>query len=293
MNRLPTELHRLYAPPAPDGQAPAPEQASLVNALGQVRAMVLELGRPADWAALAKVWHGVQAELDLPAPAIAVSGVDGYQLWFSLAEPLPAAQALAFLESLRAHFLADIKPHRISLMPALDAASAQSAQSARHARPVPAQQASSGRWSAFVAPDLAPVFADEPWLDLPPNPDGQAALLSRLKSIVAADFQRAVDTLRPALPTLRAVEPPQLSAPAAQAAQVAQVAQAAQAAQAALADQAGAGLGLADTRALPAGAWRAPQAFLLDVMNNDRVALGLRIEAAKALLPYFDDPRNP
>ena len=118
-------------------------------------------------------------------------------------------------------------------------------------------------------------------------------MLSRIKSIVAADFQRAVDTLRPALPTLRAVEPPQLSAPAAQAAQVAQVAQVAQAAQAVLADQAGAGLGLADTRALPAGAWRAPQAFLLDVMNNDRVALGLRIEAAKALLPYFDDPRNP
>ena len=284
MNRLPTELHRLYAPPAPNDPAPAPEQASLVNAQGQVRAMVLELGRPADWAPLAKVWHGVQAELDLPAPAIAVSGVDGYQLWFSLAEPLPAAQALAFLESLRAHFLADIKPHRISLMPALDAASAQSA---RHARPVPAQQASSGRWSAFVAPDLAPVFADEPWLDLPPNPDGQAALLSRLKSIVAADFQRAVDTLRPALPTARAVDPPQLSAPTATAAH------AALAAPAARADRAVAGLGLANTPAAPAGAWRTPQDFLLDVMNDDRVALGQRIEAAKALLPSFHDPRNP
>lgn len=284
MNRLPTELHRLYAPPAPNDPAPAPEQANLVNAHGQVRAMVLELGRPADWAPLAKVWHGVQAELDLPAPAIAVSGVDGYQLWFSLAEPLPAAQALAFLESLRAHFLADIKPHRISLMPALDAASAQSA---RHARPVPAQQASSGRWSAFVAPDLAPVFADEPWLDLPPNPDGQAALLSRLKSIVAADFQRAVDTLRPALPTARAVDPPQLSAPTATAAH------AALAAPAARADRAVAGLGLANTPAAPAGAWRTPQDFLLDVMNDDRVALGQRIEAAKALLPSFHDPRNP
>ena len=290
MNRLPTELHRLYAPPAPNDPAPAPEQASLVNAQGQVRAMVLELGRPADWAPLAKVWHGVQAELDLPAPAIAVSGVDGYQLWFSLAEPLPAAQALAFLESLRAHFLADIKPHRISLMPALDAASAQSAQSARHARPVPAQQASSGRWSAFVAPDLAPVFADEPWLDLPPNPDGQAALLSRLKSIVAADFQRAVDTLRPALPTARAVDPPQLFAPTATAAHAAPAALAAPAARA---DQAVAGLGLANTPAAPAGAWRTPQDFLLDVMNDDRVALGQRIEAAKALLPSFHDPRNP
>ena len=275
MNRLPTELHRLYAPTAPDGQDPTPDQISLVNAQGQVRAMVLELGRPADWAALAKVWNGVQAELDLPAPAIAVSGGDGYQLWFSLAEPVATAQAQAFLELLRLRYLADIKTQRISLMPTGDASSPWSA---RHAWPVPAQQASSGRWSAFVAPDLAPVFADEPWLDLPPSPEGQAGLLSRLKSMPAADFERAVDTLRPALPTLRAGEPPPLSALSALAA---------------LAEPAAAGLGLVDTRAAPAGAWRAPKAFLLDVMNNDSVALGLRIDAAKALLPYFDDSRRP
>ena len=280
MNRLTTELQRLYAPPPPDGQDPAPDQTSLVNAQGQVRAMVLELGRPADWPALAKVWHGVQAELDLPAPAIAVSGVDGYQLWFSLAEPLPAAQALAFLESLRLRYLADIKPHRISLLPALVATSAQSA---RHARPVPAQQAGSGRWSAFVAPDLAPVFADEPWLDLPPNPDGQASLLSRLKSTGAADFQRALETLSPALPALRAGDPRPLSALSAQ------PAAAAAATLVTLADPATASGGLVGSHAAPAGARRAPKAFLLDVMNDANVALGLRIEAAKALLPYFDD----
>ena len=292
MNRLTTELQRLYAPPPPDGLDLAPDQASLVNAQGQVRAMVLELGRPADWAALAKVWHGVQAELDLPAPAIAVSGVDGYQLWFSLAEPLPAAQALAFLELLCLRYLADIKPHRISLMPALVAASAQparvaaSAQPARHARPVPAQQAGSGRWSAFVAPDLAPVFADEPWLDLPPNPDGQAGLLSRLKSTIAADFQRALETLSPALPALRAGDPRPLSALSALSAQPAA---AAAATLAALADPATASGDLVGSPAAPAGARRAPKTFLFDVMNDASVALGLRIEAAKALLPYFDD----
>jgi hypothetical protein len=43
------------------------------------------------------------------------------------------------------------------------------------------------------------------------------------------------------------------------------------------------------SHAAPAGARRAPKAFLLDVMNDASVALGLRIEAAKALLPYFDD----
>jgi hypothetical protein len=31
-----------------------------------------------------------------------------------------------------------------------------------------------------------------------------------------------------------------------------------------------------------------PKRFLLDVMNNDSLDLALRIEAAKALLPYFD-----
>jgi hypothetical protein len=36
--------------------------------------MVLELARPAEWPPLARVWQAVQAELGLPAPAIAVSG---------------------------------------------------------------------------------------------------------------------------------------------------------------------------------------------------------------------------
>jgi hypothetical protein len=210
--------------------------------------MVLELARPADWAALSKVWQGVQADLELPAPAIAVSGTDGYQLWFSLSEPVPAPQAMTFLESLRVRYLSDIKTQRIALMPVADAASPLHAV---HAMMVPALQANGSHWSAFVAPDLAPVFAEEPWLDIPPGPEGQSDLLSRLKSIPAADFQRALERLRPA------------TVPGA---------------------------------ALPAsgstervGASPGPKRFLLDVMNDETVALGLRIEAAKALLPYVDD----
>ena len=250
MNKLQSELRRLYVPQAPVGEGAAdPEEPSLIDGDGRVRAMVLELARPADWAALSKVWQGVQADLELPAPAIAVSGTDGYQLWFSLAEPVPAPQAMVFLEALRVRYLSDVKTQRIGLMPTLDASSPLQAV---HAKRVPALQANGSHWSAFVAPDLAPVFADEPWLDTPPSSDGQSDLLSRLKSIPLAAFQRALERLRP-------TQVPGAQLPPS-----------------GLAERAGAGLD--------------PKRFLLDVMNDETVALGLRIEAAKALLPYVDDP---
>ena len=250
MNKLQSELRRLYLPQAAAGEGAAdPEEPSLIDGDGRVRAMVLELARPADWAALSKVWQGVQADLELPAPAIAVSGTDGYQLWFSLTEPVPASQAMVFLESLRVRYLSDIKAQRVGLMPALDASSPLQVL---HARAVPALQANGSHWSAFVAPDLAPVFADEPWLDTPPSPEGQSELLSRLKSIPPADFQRALERLRPAMV-------PGASLPAS-----------------GPAERISAGLD--------------PKRFLLDVMNDETVALGLRIEAAKALLPYVDGP---
>lgn len=263
MTRLPLELRRLYLPAALAAQATDTDEPGLVDAAGQVRAMVLERRRPADWAALARVWQGVQADLDLPAPAIAVSGQDGYQLWFSLAQPVPAAEAVDFLDALRRRYLGDIKAPRVALWPRIDAdAPAQVV----HAPWVPAPQADSGRWSAFVASDLAPVFADEPWLDLPPNPDGQASLLAPLDSIPLADWQRAHDQLRPVVTT----------APS---------------------SQAGAPL-TAETTAPPgvrltvAGGGLDPQRFLLEVMNDETVALALRVEAAKALLPYVDGLRR-
>jgi len=244
MNRLQREVQRLYAVPTPGAADAAADEPCLIDADGRVRAMVLGLARPADWQALSKVWQGVQTDLALPAPAIAVSGTDGYQLWLSLAAPVPMPQAVAFLEALRQRYLSDIPAHRVALMPAADD------PCARHAKPVPAAQADSGLWSAFVAPDLAPMFADEPWLDLPPSPEGQSDLLSRLTCIRPDDFQRAQAQLMPALP----------AAPVP---------------------------GAVDSAALPAGTGRDPQRFLLDVMNDDRVALGLRIEAARALLPYL------
>lgn len=258
MNRLHRELLRLYVPQAPGGPDTEPDDASLIDPDGRVRAMVLALARPADWRALARVWQGVQADLALPAPAIAVSGDDSCQLWFSLATPVLAAQALAFVDALRLRYLADIPAHRVVLMPTL---AAGPPLQVRHARLVPARQAGSGQWSAFVAQDLAPAFADEPWLDLPPNPEGQANLLARLTSLSMADFELAQQRLI-------AANAPAQPAPAASPA----------------ASAAAAGGPVSDGPTA-ADAGQQARRFLLDVMHNDAVALGLRIEAAKALLP--------
>jgi hypothetical protein len=278
MNRLQTELHRLYrVHPAADRRA-EPESAELIDADGKTRALVLELARPADWEPLARVWRGVQADLGLPAPAVAVSGTDGLQLWFSLADSIPAGDAHAFLESLRLRYLSDLPPARVRLLPtetsARPAASAHAAPApSAHAALVPAEQAEEGRWSAFVAPDLAAIFTETPWLDIPPSADGQAELLCRLKSIGRSEFDEARARLAPAL------------APAAPAAGATQE------------PPSGARVGhaaAAETQALTvrtaghAGAAEARE-FLLQVMRDHTVELALRIEAAKALLPRSDD----
>jgi len=232
MNPLQTELQRLYL---------APE--------GLVRALVLELARPADWGLLSPVWRGLQTYLALPAPAVMVSGVDGYQLWLSLAEPVPLAEAAAFLEALRWHYLAEVAPQRIRLTPSLASPESQPAL------PVPSQQLATGYWSAFVAPDLAPIFADEPWLDQTPSPEAQASVLAGLQSIKAAAFAAALARLRPVAPTKRPPEPPSDVTSCAPVA--------------------------TSERLLP-------KAFLLAVVQDPAVALDLRIEAAKALLPYVE-----
>ncbi|GAB3645429.1 hypothetical protein [Ramlibacter alkalitolerans] len=220
MNRLQAELQRLY---------PAPAE-------GAVRALVLELAGAAAWEQLARVWHGVQVDLQLPAPGIAVSG-SGYQLWFSVAQPVPVQHALAFLETLRRRYLADVPHDRLRTSPA--------AAAAPEITGMPPAEQGEDRWSAFVAPDLAALFVDEPWLDLPPGSDAQAELLSRLQCMSLADLERA------------------LAEPAAAAATAA-------AAQA-----------------------QDPRGFLLAVMNDRAIELPLRIEAAKALLPYFEGQRAP
>jgi hypothetical protein len=232
--RLQLEWQRLYqAAPATD--AATDVATNVPTGSEQVRGMLMTLGKPADWLALSALWQGVQLDLSWPAPAIAVSGADGYQLWFSLAQAVPAQEVHAVLDALRQRYMGHIVPERVGIMPA-------------HASAMPGEQVMPDQWSAFVASDLAPMFADTPWLDIPPSPDGQADLLSGLNSIKPAAWQAALAQARP---------------PMQQAGAAAQVSQPGMPVQAPCAD---------------------PRRFLQSVMNDERVALALRIEAAKALL---------
>lgn len=230
MNRLQSELQRLYAP-----LSPAPADAT--------RALVLEVVGPGAWEALSGVWRGVQAELALPAPAVAVSGTEGMQLWFSLQDAVSTAQARQWLALLQAHGLAGL--------PALPAGRVRQYPPAEGPGPgcdaphAPTQVAATGHWSAVVAPDLAPIFSDTPWLDIEPSAEGQADLLARLQSITPAAWATALQRLQPRPGPAAAAAVPAAAAPAD-------------------------GLD--------------PRRFLQQVMNDSTVALALRIEAAKALL---------
>ena len=243
MSTLQAELDRLYLAHGRDIPNPHGAEPGLIAPDGTVRAMVLELARPADWNLLSAVWRGVQTDLEMPAPAIAVSGIDAYQLWFSLAEPVSVAQASAFLASLRLRYLSQVAPGRLAMRPAVDAAMPGNI---RHALLVPALQPATGQWSAFVAPDLAAIFAEEPWLDLPPNPEAQANVLARLECIKPAVFHAALEKRNDSRTS------PEVKASASH------------------------------------GNSLEPKSFLLDVMNDKTIELHLRMEAAKALLPYFE-----
>jgi hypothetical protein len=144
----------------------------------------------------------VQADLQLPAPAIAVAGSDGYQLWFALAQPVPAGEATSFLSALRTRYLADLAPDRVRMV-------AEAQASLR----VPPYEIDAGRWSAFVAPDLAALFSEETWLDLPPGADAQADLLSRLQCASPAEWSSARERVAPAATTTAAPDAPRRQDP--------------------------------------------------------------------------------
>ncbi len=252
MNRLQAQWQRLFLAAGADGL----DAAHRCDAQGQVRALVLELAHPADWSLMARVWRGVQADLQWPAPAIAVSGVDGYQLWFALRSPVSVDQALACLKALCARYLPEVAPQRLRLWPAPDATAPGGV---RHAGVVPAVHQPADVWSAFVAPDLAPVFVDTPWLDIPPGVDGQADLLAQIDPIAPDDWARAMASLLPASAPAPVATPP----------------------------------GQLPTAVHVGGTHTDPEHFLLAVMNNEAVDMALRIEAAKALLSARSQGERP
>ena len=239
MNPLQFELARLYGldASAADGAAPADGHGERQRG---IRALVLELRPPAGWGRLSSVWTGAQADLGLPPPAIAVSGVDGLQLWFSLASPTAPSAGALFLQGLRARYLPDLGSTHVRLI--ADTAQLPSA---------PPFEASPDHWSAFIAPDLASVFADTPWLDVPPNDEGQATLLRALEPIRQVAFEAALNQLGA---IKEAPVDLTLSGPR-------------------------------EMRTLEQGGANA-QRFLRRVMDDETAPLALRIEAAKALLEH-------
>lgn len=260
MSRLSAEIRRLFLPAEAVPTDAALQTLPWADPAGRLRALVLELARPADWHLLAAVWKGVQADLQLPAPAIAVNGTDGLQLWFSVAEPLDPDRAHAFLEALRLRYLAEVSRHRVTLMPAgsPDPQVPSAPAASQVPAPIPAPVGTSDHWSAFVAPDLAPLFDDTPWLDIPPGDDAQAGLLARLESIRPAQWETARHLLQPA-PTAG----PEIHRLAA-----------------------GDGASGPNDAGTPAACNSEARRFLLAVMNDPAAPLALRVEAAKAVLPY-------
>lgn len=232
----------------------------LVSADGMARAMVMSFKKPDDWDKVANLYQALQDELDLPAPAVSISGRKGYRLWFSLAEPVPVALTRGFLDALRRKYLAEITAVNFQLQPATGQAICKLA---------PALHAATGKWSAFIDPSMGAMFIAEPGLEMAPNMGRQADLLAGLKSIKAGDLQRALNVLQ------TAAEPagsPDLT-PAEGAARVPDTAS-----------------GPPPARLNVGKDYSDPKSFLLAVMNDASASARQRIRAAKALLPYFCAP---
>lgn len=211
MQKLIPELRRLYLldsqpyrvqdTPATDLTTAVLEQhlrgeqtvaLELVDAQGLVRALVIDFHGAAqgkgerDWSLLCELANALQTQLDLPAPAVSITG-SGYALWLSLATPVPAAQARHFLEQLRAAYFPDLKNAGFSLRPDADKPTAQLP---------PCLNRESGRWAAFIHPGMGASFSEEPGLEMQPPFAAQAAFLDGLRSITAEQFAQALEQLR-------------------------------------------------------------------------------------------------
>ena len=277
MNSLSHELQRLYChPDVPCQQAtpggslqatPLTDQAlsalagkpgfilPLQNAQGLVRTLTLTLNRNQDWHQLAALYAALEQDLALPLPALAVLATGGFQLWFSLDTPIEPARGHAFLAGLQSTYLAQVPSQWVKLQ-----ASVQGNETGIEL--VPNHHAASDCWSAFIDPALGGMFADEVGLDVPPNPEGQANILARFRSIKADDLQRAEVQLQTAVtPVTTAVPTAAIDSHPHSA------------------------------RLSVDAPFTDPKAFLLAVMNSPATSGELRVKAAAALLPYYEKPK--
>lgn len=189
MDKLISELRRLYLLNADNQQRLQHHlrgEATFAFDLAQdgvTRAIVIDFHKTAEeqhWLRLCDVANALQSELDLPAPAVSVSGGDSYRLWLSLASPLPVEQARQFLALLhKAYFedeQIDFGRTMVELPPCLHVAT--------------------GLWAAFINPSMGGALAEDLGLEMPPNEMAQAAFLERLDSISDEQFDHALATLQ-------------------------------------------------------------------------------------------------
>lgn len=193
MQKLVSELTRLYLSPGTLSSEALAQHVlgqttgatNLVTADGLTRAMCIAFHKDGEdaqhWSLLCAVANALQAELGLPAPAVSISGSDGYGLWLSLETPAPTAQVQRFLE-----LLCNAYCPGLELGP--DAATAA-------VELPPCLHQETGKWAAFINPGLGASFADESGLEMAPPFAGQAALLEDLRSISESEFLRAMNTL--------------------------------------------------------------------------------------------------
>lgn len=233
---------------------------SLVNAEGKVRTLVVSFKRSADWPQVSALYWSVQDELHLPAPAVSVSGEGGFQLWFSLAQPVAGELVQQFFRALRSKYLAEMPEVDFAFHPG---GSLQSSA----VNLVPGFQAVTQGWSAFIDPSLGEMFVNAPWLEMSPNLDRQADMLAAYESINPVDFERAIGELEVNNPN-------------------AQKTDSALAETAVILHQPNQSPALSHTTLSLGDGYADPRSFLLAVMNDPSAGGSLRVEAAKALLPY-------
>lgn len=169
MNKLTAELKRLYA-----------DARSISLSFRKLK----EDSEAGHWERLCAVANALQGELDLPAPAVSISGDGAYGLWLSLEKPLPAERAQEFVELLCAAYCPELgqSPGAVGKPLALP----------------PVLNHSSGKWAAFIHPGMGVSFAGDEGLEVQPPEAGQLALIEGLQSISEEQLAQAVARLRPA-----------------------------------------------------------------------------------------------
>jgi len=172
---------------------------NLVSQDGLTRTMVIDFDGCAHdngathWRALTRLYEALTQELGLSAPAVSISGRKGYGLWISLAEPIPVAQAQAFIRNLRSVYLSDVPKDEIDLRPDC-AEPTNSAQAV--VKLSPCLHRANKKWSAFISLEEGGQYTNTPWFESPPNLEQQASLLEPLPSVSLNTFMQAVEKLR-------------------------------------------------------------------------------------------------